>query len=141
MAQNSKLKIMAKRNDSSTPLILRFTTWLRDNPYGMRACQPDAFIKLDDKSEHPVRKNVLSIHSEYFRVLFGLDPDQKHYELHNVKKEVFEVFLDYCYKQTIWGKVNNENYNDVWAFADFAQCTQLELELLVREELHGFTTE
>ena len=125
VAQKLKLKIMAKRNDSSTPLILRFTTWLRDNPYGMAACQPDVFIKLDDKSEHPALKNVLIIHSKFFRRLFGLDPDQMHYELPDVKKEVFEAFLDFCYKQTIMDKVNKENYNDVWAFADFAQCKQL----------------
>ena len=135
MAQNRKLKIMAKRNDSSNPLILRFTTWLRDNPYGMQACQPDAFIKLGDKSEHPIRKNILTIHSKYFKVLFGLDPDQKHYELHNVKKEVFEAFLDFCYKKTL-PNLSDENFNNLWKYADYVVCQQL-IENLFKLQAKG----
>ena len=102
VAQKLKLKIMAKRNDSSTPLILRFTTWLRDNPYGMAACQPDVFIKLDDKSEHPALKNVLIIHSKFFRRLFGLDPDQMHYELPDVKKESSKPFWTFATSKPSW---------------------------------------
>ena len=115
---------MAKKNDSSIPLIIRFTTWLRDNPYGMPLCLPDVMIKLDDDSEHPCRRNILAAHSNYFKILFTMNPEKKNYHVSNVTREVFDIFLDFCYKRTIT-RVARENFFDVWNFADYVQCQMM----------------
>ena len=121
------------RNDSRIPLFIRFTTWLRDNPYGMPSCLPSIVIKLDDGSEHPCRRNILAVHSRYFKILFSLDPEMKNYEVKYVSREVFDIFLDVCYKRKI--TVNMENYQEVRQFADFYQC-----ELLLRTLWKGTLT-
>ena len=94
--------------DSNLPLIIRFTTWLRDNPYGMLSCLPNLLIKLDDDSEHPCRRNILAAHSRYFNILLHLDPEMKNYHVKDVSKEVFNIFLDFCYKRTL-ANVTHEN--------------------------------
>ena len=103
--------------DSNLPLIIRFTTWLRDNPYGMPSCLPNLLIKLDDDSEHPCRRNILAAHSRYFDILLHLDPEMKNYHVKDVSKEVFNIFLDLCYKRTITN-ITIENYDEVEQFAD-----------------------
>ena len=103
------------------PLIIRFTTWLRDNPYGMPSCLPNLLIKLDDNSEHPCRRNILAAHSRYFNILLNLDPDEKNYHVKDVSKEVFNIFLDFCYKRTITN-ITIENYVEVEQFADKYRC-------------------
>ena len=115
---------MAKRNDSSKPLIIRFTTWLRDNPYGWPSCLPDIMIKLDDESTHPCRRNILAAHSSYFKMLFALYPEKENFQVSNVTRDIFEIFLDFCYKRTI-PNVTRKNFCDVWDFADFVQCQML----------------
>ena len=107
--------------DSNLPLIIRFTTWLRDNPYGMPSCLPNLLIKLDDNSEHPCRRNILAAHSRYFNILLNLDPDEKNYRVKDVSKEVFNIFLDFCYKRTITN-ITIENYYEVEQFADKYRC-------------------
>ena len=107
--------------DSNLPLIIRFTTWLRDNPYGMPSCLPNLLIKLDDNSEHPCRRNILAAHSRYFNILLNLDPDKKNYHVKDVSKEVFNIFLDFCYKRTITN-ITIENYYEVEQFADKYRC-------------------
>ena len=107
--------------DSNLPLIIRFTTWLRDNPYGMPSCLPNLLIKLDDNSEHPCRRNILAAHSRYFNILLSLDPDKKNYHVKDVSKEVFNIFLDFCYKRTITN-ITIENYDEVEQFADKYRC-------------------
>ena len=114
---------MAPKTDLSLPLIIRFTTWLRDNPFGMPSCLPNIVIKLDDDSEHPCRRNILAAHSKYFRILFSLDPEKKNYRVENVTKEVFETFLDFCYKRKI-PIVTDENYYALKQFGDYHQCKQ-----------------
>ena len=104
--RKSKQKIM---NDSSIPLIIRFTTWLRDNPYGMPSCLPNIMIRLDDESEHPCRRNILAAHSSYFKMLFSLNPEKNNFLVPNVSKEIFNIFLDFCYKRTIYN-VTRKNF-------------------------------
>ena len=110
--------------DSNLPLIIRFTTWLRDNPYGMPSCLPNLLIKLDDNSEHPCRRNILAAHSRYFNILLSLDPDKKNYHVKDVSKEVFNIFLDFCYKRTITN-VTMTNYNQVKQFAEMYLCEEM----------------
>ena len=122
---------MAKKNDSSIPLIIRFTTWLRDNPYGMPSCLPNIMIRLDDESEHPCRRNILAAHSSYFKMLFSLNPEKNNFLVPNVSKEVFEIFLDFCYKRTIYN-VTRKKFLYLYDFADFVQCQML-INLLDKE--------
>ena len=110
---------------SGIPLMIKFSTWLRDNPYGMPSCLPNIIIKLDDDSEHPCRKNIVAAHSRYFRILFSSDPLKKIYHIKNVTKEVFEVFLDFCYKRIIVN-VTPKNYFAVKTFADFIMSDMLQ---------------
>ena len=126
--RKSKQKIM---NDSSIPLIIRFTTWLRDNPYGMPSCLPNIMIRLDDESEHPCRRNILAAHSNYFKMLFSLNPEKNNFLVPNVSKEVFEIFLDFCYKRTIYN-VTRKKFLYLYDFADFVQCQML-INLLDKE--------
>ena len=106
------------------PLIIRFTTWLRDNPYGMPSCLPNLLIKLDDGSEHPCRRNILAAHSRYFNILLNLDPEKKNYRVKDVSKEVFDIFLDFCYKRTLTN-VTLENYDEVKRFGDYCRCEKM----------------
>lgn len=57
----------------------------------------------------------------------------KNYEVKYVSREVFDIFLDVCYKRKI--TVNMENYQEVRQFADFYQC-----DLLLRTLWKGTLT-
>ena len=87
----------------------------------MPSCLPNLLIKLDDDSEHPCRRNILAAHSRYFNILLNLDPDEKNYHVKDVSKEVFNIFLDFCYKRTITN-ITIENYYEVEQFADKYRC-------------------
>ena len=87
----------------------------------MPSCLPNLLIKLDDNSEHPCRRNILAAHSRYFNILLNLDPDEKNHHVKDVSKEVFNIFLDFCYKRTITN-ITIENYDEVKQFADMYRC-------------------
>ena len=108
---------MPKRQE--IPLIIRFTTWLRNHPYDMKSCLPNAMIKLEDGYEVPCRKNILAAHSHYFKILFGTDPDRVNYQLLGFSSKAFETFVDFCYKRRIIMSDSKESQAEVGALADF----------------------
>ena len=123
--------------DQKIPQIIRFTYWLRDHPYDMKSCQPNVFITLDDGSRHPARKNILSAHSKYFKILLSLDPEQEEYQIIGFSRESFEIFLDFAYKRTLT-KLTIWNQNETIELANFLQAESL-IRAIDNYFNHGFS--